>query len=288
MSVEPVTGAITWAKGPTTVTIDLVPADVVAAQGRMWSRLARAVTEIPDEDWEHPTRCSEWRAVDIVNHLADINTMGFEVVLAALQRERSGVFEGFDPRTVPKQLTDAADRTPAVARERLSSSIEAMLAGLDTLDVGNVDPVVETPIGRQPLAVAMLHVLWDTWLHERDIFLPLGHSVPELEDEVRLAALYSLRMIGFFQHLAGRETHVVLDLHGAWEGILRLDVAGGDVRVQYGAGAPGDPDAPPPLRADATTAVDALCGRADLASALAGPEEQRAALACLRSVLGGS
>lgn len=284
MSVEPIAGAIKWVKGPTAVSIDLVPADVVTAQGRMWSRLGRAVTEIPDEDWERPTRCSEWRVVDIVNHLADINTMGFEVVLAALQQQRSGVFEGFDPRTFPKKLTDAADRTPAVARDRLLSSIESMLAGLDTLDVGNLDPVVETPIGRQPLAVAMLHVLWDTWLHERDIFLPLGQSVPELGDEVRLAALYSLRMIGFFEQLFGHETHVALDLHGAWDGALRLDVAGGEVRVQYATAEPPTP----PLRADAATAVDALCGRADMATAFAGPEDQRAALAALRSVLAGS
>jgi len=274
-----------WSSGRGSNAVDLVPADVSTALSRMWSRLARAVEALPDADWEHPSRCSEWRAVDVVNHIADMNGLAVSVIVAGMSGERTSAFDGFDPRTTPQRLLDAADRNPAVARRRLLESLETMLAGIDSL-ADSAEVPMETPLGRQPMAVSTTHLLWDTWLHERDIFLPLGQALPEVADEVRLAALYSLRMIGFFAQLFQRDVHVPLRLHGAWEGTLLLDAGGGDMSVRVvdaGAG-----DLGPHLRGDAATAVDALCGRGDLAAALDGPDELRDALSSLRMVLAGS
>lgn len=288
MSIEPAARGMQWTQRNGTVALDVSPADVATALPRMWSRLVRATGHIAAGDWEKPSRCSEWRAVDVVNHIADLNRMGFEVAQAALEGRRSTILDGFDPRTVPKRLTDAADRDPAVAQTRLVSSVESLLAGLDRLDLANPDPVVQSPVGRQPMAASLLHVLWDTWLHERDLFLPLGHSVPELDDEVRLCAVYTLRMLGFTHQLFGREAHVALVLSGGCEGTLRLDVDAGSLRVAAGAVELDGQSPPRALRGDAATAVDALCGRGDLHSALDGPDELRAELGSLSGLLGGS
>jgi uncharacterized protein (TIGR03083 family) len=284
MSVEPAAGGMQWLQGYVRVTLGLAPDEVVAALARLWSRVARGATELREDDWERPTRCSEWRAVDIVNHLADLNTAMREVVAAAGRGDTTGLFEGFDPRTVPKLLTDAASRDPQAALDRLTTSVQAMLDELDRLDGRRGELSVETPVGRQPLAAALLHVLWDTWLHERDLFLPLGHSVPELEDELRLCLLYTLRMSGYIESLFGREAHVLLRVHGGLEATLLLDVQAGATRFEVVEDDPTQPQ----LHADAATAVDALCGRADLDAALHGPEEMRASLRSLRAVLGSA
>lgn len=284
MTIEPVLPRMQWVRNGVSVTLDLDPAVVATALPRMWSRLVRAVDGLAPGDWERPTRCTDWRVVDIVNHLADTTGMGYRVTLAALQGQRSGVFDGFNPRTVPKQLTDAAERDPATVRARFVETLEPVLAGLDLLDVGDAHPAVETPIGRQPIAAALLHLLWDTWLHERDMLLPLGHAVPEVHDEVRLAALYALRMVGFCNTLFSQSAHVPFVLHGGFEGALLLDVSADAVSVVGVDAAAAGAHA---LRADAATAVDALCGRGDMRAALDGPEELRRQVGSLRLVLAG-
>jgi len=210
-----------------------------------------------------------------------------EVAGGGLRGERTGVFDGFDPRSTPKRLTDTADRDPATARQRLVAAIEAMLPGLEMLDGEGAMILTESPLGRQPLAVSTQHLLWDTWLHERDLLLPLGHSLPELEDEVRLCAVYSLRMAGGITQLFQQEARVPVILHGAWNGAMLLEVRGGDMSVrQLDAAEAGEIG--PHLRGDAVTAIDALCGRGDLEAALQGPDELRSALSSLRMVLAGS
>jgi uncharacterized protein (TIGR03083 family) len=286
VSTEQAASSIRWTQDDgATVVLDIAPTEVVTAISRLWSRIARGVADIPAGDWERPTRCSEWTVVDIVNHLADVNAMAAEVAIASMEGRRSHVFDGFDPRSAPMVRTAAADRDPAVAQGRLLGAVETMLAGLDFLDVASLTPLTETPIGAQPLAVAVLHLLWDAWLHERDLFIPLGVAVPELADEVRLAALYSLRMLGCFQAMLGREVHVPLTLSGVLDTTLVLDVRAGSTSVREASTA-NEPE--PHLRADAATAVDALCGRGEIEAALDGPDELRRRVTTLRKVLAGA
>ena len=49
----------------------------------------------------------------------------------------------------------------------------------------------ESPAGHVPIRLLAYHALWDSWVHERDIALPLGLA-PEVEpDEVRSCLRYA-------------------------------------------------------------------------------------------------
>jgi hypothetical protein len=48
----------------------------------------------------------------------------------------------------------------------------------------------EAPPGHAPLHVMARHALWDAWVHERDIMLPLGLAPVEEADEVQICLQY--------------------------------------------------------------------------------------------------
>jgi len=285
MSVERLKGLEWTHDGDVHTVLDASPDEVTAALSRLWRRVLDGIDAIPAAQWEAPTRCSEWAVVDIVNHLADMAALGAQAVLnAATGQPPSGILTGFNPQTAPKQLTDAAVRDPDVARARIHAALEAPLAVLDGAGPEFEALQVETPLGAQPYAVALMHVIWDVWLHERDLFLPLGMPVPEREDEARLVALYTLRLAGFFQWFAQREAHVTLALHGATDSVMRLDVRSDEVLVSI---VDDVHDTDNLLRGDAVTALDALSGRGDLEQALDGSAGARKALRLVRRVVAG-
>jgi hypothetical protein len=103
--------------------------------------------------------------------------------------------------------------------------------------------------------MSALHAFWDSWLHERDALLPIGIELPVIEAEARPVVTYS---VGLAATLAS--------------GSLETMIAG--VRVSVGDGPPAvAPEGGVDLN-DTTIAVaiDALCGRAALDTALTGPD----------------
>jgi uncharacterized protein (TIGR03083 family) len=286
MNAAAATGGMQWQQGGVLVAFDVAPAEVTAGLSRLWQRISDGLDALSPEDWERPSRCLDWAVVDVANHLADTGTWVASCMDAAAAGRRTEFFTDFDPIRIPKQLTDAADRSPAVVRRRLADSLDGLRDRLSALDEDAArDGLVETPLGQQPPAAGLAHLFWDTWLHERDVFLALGGDVPVLAEDVRLAALYSLRMEAYIQTLMHREVHVGLELHGALEETLVLDVSPGATRVAMLR----DGDAAPPtlLRGDAASAVDALSGRGDVAAALEGPADVRSSISVLRTVLAG-
>jgi hypothetical protein len=269
-------------------SLDVDAGDVTAAVLRVWRRLLATLDELPAQSAGAPTRCSEWAVVDLVNHLADVTGMARQVTLAAIQGERCGIFDGFDPQRVPKRLTDAAvrdlDTALGRAREALGSAVAEVEAGAAL--AGALE--IETPLGVQPFSAALLHGFWDAWLHERDLLIPRGATPPELADELRLHALYSLHMAGCLQRLFGREASITLALHGASDAVIRVDVQGTEVRTRglRSVDSDGD-DTTEALRGDAATAEDAISGRGDLNAALDGPDPMRKALRIVRTVVAG-
>jgi len=286
MEVVAAVGGMEWQQGDQRVVLDVASAEVVAALARVWQRILEGVDALEPDDWERPTRCADWTVVDVVNHLGDTGSWVVDIIDAAAEGRHSTVFDNFEPRGIPKRLTDAADRSPAVARRRLGEAIEAVRSRLPLLDAdGTRDLLLDTPLGKQPPAVGLLHLFWDTWLHERDVFLPLGRDVPELADELRLVTVYTLRMEGYIQGLFQRELSLGLVLDGGLRATAAIELHPAELRIQFVA-----PDATPEavLRGDAAAAVDALCGRGEVEAALQGSDEVRSSVSGLRSVLAGA
>jgi uncharacterized protein (TIGR03083 family) len=283
MSVEGVRG-LEWSSGHSRVALDVIPLEVLGALSRLRTRFMQCIDALPRDSAETPTRCNEWRVVDVVNHLADTTGWASDAISAAAEGRHSDLFgAGFDVRATPKALTDAVARDLDSARARLHAAMAANLGQVGEV-VALRDRMTDTPLGPQPFPVAALHVLWDTWLHERDLLLPLGVEVPEHEDEVRLCAVYTLRMIGLAQVWRGRSLSVALRLHGATEQTVRLDATPQATEVRIVDAVAADT---PVFRGDAATAVDALTGRGDLDAALQGPQEERRALSVLGRFLAG-
>jgi hypothetical protein len=273
-----------WTGNDGRVTLDLRPLEAYGALARLRTRLLQRIDALSAGEAELPTRCSEWRVVDVVNHLADTTGWATTAIDATLAgRPGSGVWDRFDVVATPKSLTDAAPRDLDAARARLHEAMAANMRQI-TAVLPVRERLTDTPLGPQPFPVAVTHVLWDTWLHERDLCLPRCEAVPQHEDEVRLCAIYTLRLLGVMFALRRRARSLVLRLHGGTETALRLDVGDGETRVRA---VDSVDDGTPVLSGDAAGAIDALSGRGDLAAALQGPDGIRAELSPLGRYFAG-
>jgi uncharacterized protein (TIGR03083 family) len=275
--------ALEWRSGDTRIALDILPLEVLGALNRLRTRLLQSIDNLTPAQAEAQTRCDTWRAVDLVNHLADTTAWATESIAAATENRTTSIFDGFNVRDTPKRLTDNAPRDLDTARARLHAAMADNMRQVPAA-LALHDRLSPTPLGPQPFPVAALHVMWDTWLHERDLLLPLGITPPPHEDEVRLCVIYTLRVVGFMTALRGRELSATLQLSGATDITLRLDVDAKQTLVAIVDNQPAD-DAT--LHADAATIVDALTGRGDIATALQGPPELRNALGALARVFAG-
>jgi len=94
--------------------------------------------------------------------------------------------------TTPGALFDG--RRTLSLDDVLDQYIEAF-DGLD-LAVGDVSDEAwsrpaEAPPGHIELRGVALHALWDAWIHERDISIPLGLTQPAEDDEIEACLVYA-------------------------------------------------------------------------------------------------
>ena len=58
------------------------------------------------------------------------------------------------------------------------------------------DTTGESPLGHLPARVLFGHAFWDSWLHERDIFVPLGRAPRAEPDELLTVTAFCLLFAG--------------------------------------------------------------------------------------------
>ncbi len=116
----------------------------------------------------------------------------------------------------------------------------------------------EATPGLLPIRVVAHHALWDSWVHERDIALPLGAAPPAEPDEVGSSLRYAAALSTALAIGAGPAVYGSFEVEASDPSMVcRLEV-GATVTVQDGPAARGAPC----LRGDAATLVDALSLRA--------------------------
>jgi uncharacterized protein (TIGR03083 family) len=130
---------------------------VIAGQRRA---LARLVDGRPDEDWERPSVCSEWRIRDVVAHVAlTPRSPGVGAILLA------GVRAGGDFDRVNRDMARAhAARTPAQLVADLRATADSR---------------------RKPAITTVDNLLFDVLVHVQDVALPLGVEHPMPLDAAR-------------------------------------------------------------------------------------------------------
>ena len=102
------------------------------------------------------------------------------------------ILPGFDPAVTPAQLVEAS---PVIGTDELLGRLVAanreMDGALDGLDAEGWRRMAEAPAGHIALSAVASHALWDAWVHERDICLPLGLPVDVEPDEVAVSLRYA-------------------------------------------------------------------------------------------------
>lgn len=201
--------------GPPLLVLDVPPGDPSAAVVRQRTRLADALTSFSAAQWAAPSRCEGWSVQDVITHLVSTNQFWALSITAGCSGEPTRFLATFDPVTSPADLVDKArGQSAASVLERFVESNDALAAAMAAVDEGTWDTTVaEAPPGHLALRGVALHALWDSWVHERDILLPLGLPVVEADDEVAGCLLYGAALGPAFLASTGstREGAYVID-----------------------------------------------------------------------------
>lgn len=150
------------------------------------------LAELTDDQWGRASRCEGWTARDVVAHLVGVNKFWNASVLAGLAGEPTRALAGFDPAATPPLLVDAmSSLSPSGVLDQFVSTNDSFLGALSALTPGEWSMPAESPAGHVPIRLLAQHALWDSWVHERDVAIPLGIASGVEPDEVTSCLQYA-------------------------------------------------------------------------------------------------
>ena len=245
----------------TILTIEDGPA-VAVAMVRQRRRLLEVLASLTDEQWSAPSRCENWRVQDVAAHLAGVDPFWALSITAGLAGQPTRFLQGFDPKATPAAMVEAAAaKSAAETLAELHAATAALCELVEGLDDEALDKPAEAPPGHIAIRDLLHHALWDAWVHERDIVVPLGLAPTEEPDEIAASLRYVAALSPAFAvgtNTAGEAT-LVLDPTDRDDRVV-VTVTPGSVRV-HGNEAPDDAVV---LRGRAVDLIEMLSARAPL------------------------
>ena len=170
---------------PSLLRFDLPGGDPAVPVLRQRRRFATFLGGLDDHAWAAPSRCEAWSAKDVVAHLVSTNQFWAFSIDSARRGAPTRFLSSFDPVTSPAELVDATrSQDAAEILAAFVDTTEAMAAVMADIDDDGWSTLGEAPPGHVPLRAVALHALWDAWVHERDVMLPLGFDQTEEPDEI--------------------------------------------------------------------------------------------------------
>jgi hypothetical protein len=128
---------------------------------------------------------------DVVAHLTTVDRFWKASVDGGVAGTPTQFLAGFDPKATPAALVDAVrDASPGDTLASFLDASGAFCAAIETLDDAGWDALAESPPGHVTMSALVHHALWDAWVHERDIMLPLGQTPDEEPDEIVASLRY--------------------------------------------------------------------------------------------------
>jgi hypothetical protein len=121
------------------------------------------------------------------------------------------------------------------------------------------------PLGHVTLRLVAVHALWDSWIHERDILLPLGITPVEEHDEVLACLWYAAALGPALLATRGSTRNGTLTVDATDPRVQVVITAGPHVTVGPGTARPDLAQ----LRGDAVELAEGLSLRQELAVAVA-------------------
>jgi uncharacterized protein (TIGR03083 family) len=253
-------------EGPTIMSIAGEPDDQLVPLMRQRRRLQTMLEGLGTDEWLSPSRCDDWKVQDVVAHIVGVNAFWTASVLAGLAGSPTRVLTGFDPAATPALMVAAMrELRSEQVLDQLVTSNDAFLDVIGALDDSGWRTLAESPAGHVPIRLIAHHALWDCWIHERDIALPLGLTPPVEPDEVRSCLRYVGAVNATFAIASGHRVAKMLALEATDPTLDLVLEVGESVAVRDGSAPPEAPR----LRGDAVTLVDALSVRIPLPASTA-------------------
>ena len=233
------------------VRVELDPAPVLQAYARHRRQFAEDVQSFDEDALAVPSRCAGWSVADVVRHCIDADGW-----IQAIWTGAPLPFEHFDPTRTPDDFVVAGRSIldPEV-RDRYGPSADAVVADVTARPPERWGDAAFSPLGAVPWWLSAVHMFYDSWLHRRDVLLPLGRDPEPAADETLPMVAYSLAIVGI---LSSGPTEA--EIAG-----VRMVRADGPVVVSAAGGNGADPAAQAAI-------VDAISGRGSLEDALPGED----------------
>jgi len=236
---------------------------------RQRERLAGVLHGLDASQWAAPSRCQGWTVQDVITHLVGTNQFWAISIAAGRQGAPTQYLATFDPVATPEHMVDAVRDQSAV--DILAGFVESNTAIADAL-AGTSDAEwlapAEAPPGHVPLCALVAHALWDSWIHERDVVVPLGLEPVAEPDELALCLKYAAALSPMFLASLGstRTGALIVDAVDPDVGFV-VDI-GSTVVVRSGA----SPVEAARLTGDAAELIEGLSFRRSLAPGVAPAE----------------
>lgn len=177
--------------GDPLIRLDGDPAAVGAPAIAQLRRFVDELGRLDDDQWSHETRCEGWSVRDVVVHLDSTTKFWSLSVAKGRSGEPTRYLASFDPVATPALMVAASDVDGQAALDSLATGVEAYAGMLESLDSSDWNALAESPAGHVSVSALAHHGLWDAWIHERDVWLPLGVTPTVVDDEVSVALRYA-------------------------------------------------------------------------------------------------
>lgn len=242
------------------IQLDGKPSDIAVPAIRQRRRLVETLASFGDAEWAHPSRCAGWSNRDVIVHLDSTNPFWVYTTAAGVGGTPTRVLANFDPVSSPAQMVAADDVSSGELLHRFRASTEALVNLWESMDDDGWSSIAEAPPGHLNASAVAHHALWDSWVHERDILLPMGATPAVEADEIAASLRYAAALaaaLGMVQR-------------GSGSGVLSIAASGPDVaaivdigdHVAVRSGVAVDPDLT--LTGNAVHLLEALSVRARL------------------------
>jgi uncharacterized protein (TIGR03083 family) len=158
---------------------------------RQRRRFETLLADLSEDEWRHGSRCDGWTVQDVVAHLVGVNAFWQASVLAGLAGTPTQALAAFDPAAHPPLMIEPMRAlSPREVFEQLVQSNDGFLDAL-AVDERGWSTLAESPAGHVSIDLLAHHALWDSWVHERDIALPLGRQPVDEPDELGFSLRYA-------------------------------------------------------------------------------------------------
>ncbi len=169
------------------------PEAVIQPWRRHRRRFLAALGDLSAQQWRSTTRCDDWDAIGVVWHLITADQFWVASLAGGAGGRPTSILRGFDPTTSPGAITESSRQdSPGQTLASFGDSTALFERTVDAIDGDAWELTAESPLGHVSARLALAHAFWDSWLHERDILVPLGLGTAPETDELWVTTWYSV------------------------------------------------------------------------------------------------